>query len=90
MNNDSEFDDYLGYVSLVDATESKNKSKNWNNPHPNWYEFRKRIDKVVKGIIDDWDLKDVFIEASRNNKLHTYLRGKHYKRGLGFVHSYQV
>ena len=90
LQNDIDFDNYLGFVSSIDATESKNESRNWNNPHPKWYEFRKRIDKVVKGIKDDWDLKDVFIEASRNKKLDTYLRGKHYKRGLGFVHSCQV
>ena len=90
LNNDSEFDNYLGYISSIDATESKNESRNWNDPHPKWYEFRKRIDKVVKGIIDDWDLKDAFIEALRNNKLRTYLREKHYKRGLRFVHSCQV
>ena len=76
LHNNSEFDNYLGYVSSIDATESKNESRNWNYPHPKWYEFRKRIDKVVKSIKDDWDLKDVFIEAWRNNKLHTYLRKK--------------
>ena len=34
LQNDIDFDNYLGFVSSIDATESKSESRNWNNPHP--------------------------------------------------------
>ena len=86
-----EFDDLVWCVQLIDAKETKSDSRNWNMPHPKWYEFRKRIDKATNNNDTlEWKVSDVLVEATRKLHLPEYLRGKHYKRGLGFVHSCQV
>ena len=48
LESNTEIDDIIWYVSLINATETLYQASLFNMPHPKWYELRKRIDKAEK------------------------------------------
>ena len=78
LNVDEHVDDLIRYVTTIDVTEDVHRKRNWNLPHPKWLELRKRIDKSPRNDSGEWELKEVFVEASFQTTLDSTVRGTHY------------
>ena len=64
---------------------TRNEERSWNNPHPKWFEFRKRVDDAKLDNENRWELESVFKEAATKNTFLRGMKGMHYKDGLGIV-----
>ena len=85
LESNTEIDDIIRYVKLINATETSYQASQFNMPHPKWFELRKRIDKAEKNSKGEWRLADVFVEATKYCDIPTTLRGIPYKDGIGIV-----
>ena len=82
---DKDFDLFLEYVNMIDKKNPERGREGENFPHPKWLEFRRRVDRCRKDKEGNWNLSDVFIEASRLTSFSSAKKGKHYNKGFGFV-----
>ena len=79
------FDLFIGYVRMIDRPMIRNEERSWNNPHPKWFEFRKRVDGAKLDHENRWELGSVFREAAKKITFVGGMKGMHYKDGLGIV-----
>ena len=59
------FDLFIGYVRMINRLLTRNEERSWNNPHPKWFEFRKRVDGAKLDHENRWELGSVFREAAK-------------------------
>ena len=82
---DKDFDLFLEYVNMIDKKNPERGKEGESFPHPKWLEFRRRVDRCRKDKEGNWNLSDVFIEASRLTSFSSAKKGKDYNKGFGFV-----
>ena len=79
------FDLFIEYVRMINRPMTRNEEQSWNNPHPKWFEFRKRVDDAKLDNKNQWELESVFKEAATKITFLRGMKGRHYKDGLGIV-----
>ena len=81
----NEFELFIQYVRMIDRPMTRNEEQSWNNPHPKWYEFRKRVDEATLNKENQWELESVFKEAATKLTFLKGMKGMHYKDGFGVI-----
>ena len=79
------FDLFIEYIRMINRPMTRNEERSWNNPHPNWYEFRKRVDEATLNKENQWELESVFKEAATKLTFLKGMKGMHYKDGFGVI-----